>query len=129
MANIETTGFAKLNLAEGAAPATPSASTVVIYAKADGLLYSKDDAGTETLMSSGAAGPVATDAIWDAKGDLAVGTGANTASKLTLGTDGYVLTADSAQATGVKWAAAAGGGSATAEVSAAGRVYAYNSWR
>lgn len=35
-----------------------------------------------TGISSGA---VATDAIWDAAGDLAVGTGANTAAKLSIG--------------------------------------------
>lgn len=46
--------FPKVVLAEGAAPATPSANQVKVYAKADGLVYSKDDAGTETLMSSGA---------------------------------------------------------------------------
>jgi hypothetical protein len=41
---------------EGAAPATPAAGEVVIYAKADGLMYSKDDAGVETQMSGGAGG-------------------------------------------------------------------------
>lgn len=41
---------------EQAAPATPAAAKVVIYPKADGLMYSKDDAGVETLMSSGASG-------------------------------------------------------------------------
>ncbi|KAA3645344.1 MAG: hypothetical protein DWQ07_12820 [Chloroflexi bacterium] len=41
---------------EGAAPATPATGHVVIYAKADGLIYSKDDAGLETLMSGGAGG-------------------------------------------------------------------------
>jgi hypothetical protein len=46
----------------------------------------------------------------DAKGDLVVGTGADTFSRLAAGTNGYLLTADSAQATGLKWAAAAGGG-------------------
>jgi len=49
--------------------------------------------------------------IWDAKGDLAVGTGSDTAARLAVGTDTHVLTADSTQATGLKWAAAAGGGS------------------
>lgn len=38
------------------APSTPVSGKVVVYAKADGLLYSKDDAGTETLVSSGAGG-------------------------------------------------------------------------
>ena len=47
---------------------------------------------------------VATDAIFDAKGDLPVGTGTDTAAKLTVGANNLVLTADSAQSTGVKWA-------------------------
>ena len=41
----------------------------------------------------------------DAKGDLVVGTGADTFSRLAVGTNNYVLTADSAEATGLKWAA------------------------
>jgi hypothetical protein len=52
---------------------------------------------------------VAVDTIWDAKGDLAVGTGADTASKLSVGSDGQVLIADSAQSSGLKWTAASTG--------------------
>lgn len=44
--------FPKLIASEGAAPATPAAGTVVLYAKTDGLLYSKDDAGAETPLSA-----------------------------------------------------------------------------
>ena len=40
----------------------------------------------------------------DAKGDLVAGTGADAFSKLTVGANDTVLTADSAQATGLKWA-------------------------
>jgi hypothetical protein len=46
----------------------------------------------------------------DAKGDLVVGTGADTFSKLTVGANGTTLVADSAEATGLKWAAASAGG-------------------
>jgi hypothetical protein len=46
---------------------------------------------------------VSTDTIWDAKGDLAAGTGADTASKLPVGSDGQRLVADSGAATGMSW--------------------------
>lgn len=46
----------------------------------------------------------------DAKGDLIVGTADNTFGRLAVGTNDHVLTADSTTATGLKWAAAAGGG-------------------
>lgn len=45
----------------------------------------------------------------DAKGDLVVGTGADTFSKLTVGANGTTLVADSAEATGLKWATPASG--------------------
>jgi hypothetical protein len=45
----------------------------------------------------------------DAKGDLLAGTADNTISRLAVGTNGQVLTADSTASTGLKWAAAAGG--------------------
>lgn len=41
--------------------------------------------------------------IVDAKGDLIVGTGADTVARLAVGTNGYLLAADSAVSTGVKW--------------------------
>ena len=50
---------------------------------------------------------VITKEIFDAKGDLIVGTGSNTGTRVALGTNGYVLTADSSETNGVKWAAAA----------------------
>lgn len=50
--------FPKLLFTEGAAPATPEANTVIVYAKADGKLYSKDDAGTETPLGGGGGGGV-----------------------------------------------------------------------
>jgi hypothetical protein len=42
--------------------------------------------------------------LFDAKGDILVATAADTPGKLTLGTNGFVLTADSSTATGLVWA-------------------------
>lgn len=46
----------------------------------------------------------------DAKGDLVAGTGADAFSRLAVGTNGQVLTADSAAATGLSWGTPAAGG-------------------
>lgn len=56
-------------------------------------------------------------AIIDAKGDLIVGTAADTPARLAVGaTNGHVLTVDSAEATGIKWAAVAGGAGNMAQI-------------
>lgn len=49
-------------------------------------------------------------AIVDAKGDLIAATAADTPARLAVGTNGQVLTADSSEATGMKWATSASGG-------------------
>jgi hypothetical protein len=49
----------------------------------------------------------------DAKGDLVPGTGADTFARLAVGANGTVLTADSAEATGLKWATPASGSGLT----------------
>lgn len=66
-------------------------------------------------------GHVVHDTIWDAKGDLAAGTGADTASALTVGANDTILMADSAAGTGLKWVASATpGNSAVGDVAAVG---------
>jgi hypothetical protein len=49
-------------------------------------------------------------AIVDAKGDLIAATAADTPARLAVGTNGQVLTADSAEATGLKWTTSPSGG-------------------
>ena len=72
-------------------------------------------------IANGGTGQTSQTAAFDAlspvttKGDLIVGDGTDNI-RLAVGTNDYVLTADSAEATGVKWAAAGGGGGASALV-------------
>ncbi len=61
------TSTTRLDFTEGAAPATPAASAVRLYAKADGLIYSKDDAGVETLVSGGTGGGGGGSSSWQQK--------------------------------------------------------------
>jgi len=70
-------------------------------------------AGTGISVANGTGPiPIVTSTVattFDAKGDLVVGTGADTFAKLTVGTNDYVLTAASGETTGLKWAAPASG--------------------
>jgi hypothetical protein len=46
---------------------------------------------------------ISTNSIWDNKGDLLVGLGADSGTNLSVGADGKVLTADSSRVAGVVW--------------------------
>ena len=73
------------------------------------LIYNSALTAWMALMGgAGGAGAVATDVIWDAKGDIVAATGADAAVRVAVGANDTVLTADSAQAAGVKWATATG---------------------
>jgi hypothetical protein len=60
--------------------------------------------------ATGGTGSGILESLIDAKGDLIVGSAADTAARLAVGTNGQVLTADSGETTGVKWATPSGGG-------------------
>ena len=74
-----------------------------------GITVTPNDGADTITVATSAVLPT----LVDAKGDLLVGTAADTVGRLAVGTNGHVLTADSAEASGVKWAAASGGGALT----------------
>lgn len=69
-----------------------------------GISITDNGDGTLTLASSGGGGggDIATDTLWDNAGDLAVGSGANAATKLSKGTGSQYLRVN-AGATGLEW--------------------------
>lgn len=58
------------------------------------------------IVALGAQGSLISNIDWTAKGQLIAATGNTTAARLSIGQNGYVLTADSSQTTGMKWAVA-----------------------
>ena len=88
MARIQDIDIPYLEFAEAAAPGTPAAAVSRLYVKADGLFYSKDDAGTETLVSGGTAmsNPMTT------VGDVIQGGASGAPARLAAPLIGKVLT-------------------------------------
>lgn len=75
----------------GAADLGDLGDVTVTGSETDGQVLTSDGAGAFAFEDATGGGAVATDAIWDAAGDLAVGSGANTAAKLSLGAAGGAL--------------------------------------
>ena len=107
-------------LAEGMMSYLQDTNSVEVYNGSSWVALASGDvtevqAGTGISVASGTGPiPVVTNTMAtaiDAKGDLVVGTGADTFARLAVGgTNGHTLQVDSSTATGLKWAAAAGGG-------------------
>jgi hypothetical protein len=87
----------------------PSPTDLVTDLPADFDVFGQ---AVDTQMLTNANAAIAK-AIVDAKGDIIAATAADTLSRLAVGANGTVLTADSAEATGLKWATAASGAGMT----------------
>ena len=85
---------------------TTASFTTAQESKLSGIESSADVTDAANVASAGAV----MNTLIAAKGDLIVGSANDTPAILTAGTNDYVLTAASGEATGLKWAAAAGGG-------------------
>lgn len=107
-ANGTGNSISNLEVADFAASAIVTAADTISGNDNDTTIPTS--AAVKDYADSVAGGSVATDAIWDAKGDIAGGTGANTAARLPVGTNGQFLKADSTQTTGLIWDTIAGGG-------------------
>jgi len=117
-----TTGFPAANLAGTALPsAIVTSSLTSVGTIATGVWN-----GTSIAIANGGTGQTTAGAAFNAlspittTGDLILGNGTNSATRLAIGTNGYVLTVSGGTAV---WAAAAGGGT-QATATALGTVYA-----
>ena len=89
----------------GIASATPATGGIVKYL---------DELDAKITAISTDTSAVVLESVMDAKGDLFVGTGPDAVDNLPVGSDGYILTADSTNTTfKLKWAAPAAAGTST----------------
>ena len=118
-------GAGKVSSVTGTSPIASSGGTTPAISIADGTTAAKgavqleDSTGSTSTTKAATpnsvksaydlAGAAVPKSIVDVKGDLIAATAPDTVARLPVGTNSYVLTADSAEATGLKWAAPATG--------------------
>jgi chemotaxis protein histidine kinase CheA len=96
--------------ATSAASASTSASSAATSASSASTSATSAATSATSAAASAASAAAAVAASFDAKGDLLAGTGAGAFDQVTVAaTNGYILTVNSATATGLEWAAANAG--------------------
>lgn len=90
-----------------AASATAAATSATsAAASATAAATSATSAAASATLAATIVASAVSGTLINAKGDLLVGTADDTVARLPVGTNGYLLTADSAETPGIKWAAA-----------------------
>lgn len=114
-ASSATSATSSATSASSSATSASSSATAAASSATSAAASASAAATSATSAAASAAAAAATLAgaipatTFDAKGDLLAGTGSDTYTRVALGIDGYLLTADSAQAAGIKWSAAPSG--------------------
>jgi hypothetical protein len=94
----------------GTAVTVADTGTVTSTMIADGTIVNGDINAAAAIAATKISGTSVVKSDFGAKGALVVGTGVGTTASVAVGTNDYVLTADSAAASGVKWALAPAAG-------------------
>ena len=106
-ANSATASASSASASATSATASASSASAAATSASSAATSATSAATSATSAAASAASAAAVlNQAFDAKGDLLVGTGVDTFDQLGVGTNGYLLTADSAEVTGIKWAAA-----------------------